>query len=290
MTEKYKIIITGSDGFIGRVLFKRLKELGYDVCGMDIKNDAILDDIRKENNVECVLKNAKPDIVIHLAALAGVRKSLEIPDQYFETNITGTYWLLKWALRTGVKKFLFASSSSVYGNEVSPLSETMECNSQMSPYAVSKKGAEMVCRMFSAKIPVIVFRPFTVYGENGREDMVVRKLIEAGRKGTEFVKYGDGRSARGYTHVDDLADGIIKLIDYEPKDNFATFNLGGSEVITLNKLIKIVKSKYPNLKVREVPMPEVDVRYSYADIRKADKKVGWKPRHKFKNEIIKLCQ
>jgi len=284
-----KILLTGDRGFIGTNLKNKLKELGHEVCGMDIAGDASLDDISKEHNVECELKNTKPDVIIHLAALAGVRKSLKIPDEYYKVNITGTHWLLKWAIRTGVKKFLFASSSSVYGDGESPLKEKMECNSQLSPYAVSKKAAEMVCKMFSRKIPVIVFRPFTVYGPKGRPDMVIGEILRAGRENTEFVKYGDGKSSRGYTHVDDLTDGIIKLLDYQPKDNYEVFNLGGSEVIFLNELIKIVKSKFPFLKIREIPMPEVDVLHSNADIKKARKKVGWEPKRKFKEELLKLC-
>lgn len=284
-----KILITGDRGFIGTNLKEKLKALGHDVCGMDIKGDQALDDISKEHNVECELKNIKSDVIVHLAALAGVRHSLEVPDEYYKVNVLGTHWLLKWASRTGVKKFLFASSSSVYGDNVSPLKEKMECNSQLSPYAVSKKAAEMVCKMFSRKIPVIVFRPFTVYGPKGRPDMVIGEILRAGRENTEFVKYGDGKSSRGYTHVDDLTDGIIKLLDYEPKDNYEVFNLGGAEVISLNQLIKIVMMKFPCLKIREITMPDVDVLHSHADISKARKKVGWKPIKNFKEELLNLC-
>lgn len=284
-----RILLTGSEGFIGKVLMKKLRDLGHEVIGMDIKRDCLLDDISKEVNVECAVKNTMPEFIIHLGALAGVRKSLEIPDKYFETNVTGTYWLLKWAKKMGVKKFLFASSSSVYGGKESPLKENMNCDSQLSPYAVSKRSAELVCKMFSKYLPVIVFRPFTVYGTNGRQDMVVGELLKAGKEGREFIKYGDGNSARGYTHVEDLTDGIIKLLNYEPNEGFDIFNIGGSEVVKLNELIEIVKENYPKLKIKEIKMPDVDVYYSYADISKMKEKVGWQPIKKFKEEIKKLC-
>jgi len=286
-----KVFITGYKGFIGSHLTSKLKNLGYEVSGMDIQSSKA-ENITYLPSVEFCIKKYKPDIIIHLAALAGVRKSLEEPDEYFKVNITGTYNVLLVAQKWGIKKVLIASSSSVYGNQKSPLREDMICDNQISPYALSKKGTELVCKYFSnvCKLPVIVFRPFTVYGENGRPDMVIGKIIDCAKNNKEFIKYGNGNSARGYTHVDDLTDGIIKLLDYQPDNNFKVFNLGGNEVIKLNDLIDIVKSQFPDLKIKEIPMPEVDVKYSYANINKAFNLVGWKPKRIFKEEIIKLCQ
>lgn len=284
-----KILVTGHKGFIGTHLVKKLEKLGHKVFGMD-KVISGAEDINYLPSCRAIIKKAKPDIVIHLAALVGVRKSLEEPKEYFETNVFGTNNILTACEELGIKKVLVASSSSVYGNQESPLTEDMICDKQASPYAISKKGTEMVCSYFSNKLPIIVFRPFTVYGENGRPDMVIAKLINAGKNDTEFTKYGNGESARGYTHVDDLTDGIVKLLGYTPENNFEIFNLGGSEVIKLNDLINIIKEQYPNLKVKEVPMPEVDIKYSYAGIDKAFQQVGWKPKKIFNKEIIKLCQ
>lgn len=284
-----KILITGSSGFIGSNLVKKLESLGHEVSNMDIQTSSV-EDITYLPSVGFYLKKYKPEIIIHLAALAGVRKSLDEPDKYFETNITGTYNVLLGATEHQVKKVLVASSSSVYGNQESPLREDMICDNQISPYAISKKGTELVCRYFSKLIPVTIFRPFTVYGKDGRNDMVIGKLIDAGKNNKEFIKYGNGESSRGYTHIDDLTDGIIKLLDYTPDDNFEIFNLGGNEVVSLNELITIIKTRFPLLKIKEMPMPEVDVERNYADIGKAFNKVGWKPIKIFKEEILKLCQ
>lgn len=282
-----KILLTGDAGFIGSALRIKLEKAGHSVFGMDIKRGGA-EDIRKIENVRNVMEIVKPEMIIHLAALAGVRESLRVPDQYFETNILGTYWILLMAEHFGVKKVLVASSSSVYGGAESPLVETMECNKQLSPYAMSKKGTEMVCAMQSRNLPVIVFRPFTVYGENGREDMVIGQMLKAVKNNTEFTKFGDGSSSRGYTHLDDLGNGIIKLLDYTPRNNYEVFNLGGSEVITLNELIDLFKSKYQSLKIKEVPKPDVDPMQNLADISKAKELIGWSPVKKFREEIIKI--
>jgi len=294
-----EILITGHKGYIGSHLVPKLKKLGYDVYGADIK-DGEKFDIREEGSVIGMIKTQSvdsesiesPDIIIHLAARTGVRDSILEPEDYFRTNITGTYLLLKYATEYNVKKVLVASSSSVYGNSVPPLNEEMRCDSQLSPYAVSKRASELVCKLFP-KLEIVVFRPFTVYGgdfNKMRKDMVVYKLINAARNNEVFEKYGKGDSIRGYTHIDDLCDGIIKLIDYKPKNNFEIFNLGGVEKIRLNDLIDIVKEEYPDLKVKQVPMPPLDVYQSWADISKAKKLLGWSPKRNFKEEIKKLCQ
>jgi len=277
-----KILLTGNSGFIGTHLEKKLKELGYDVKGYDLKDGY---DIRNEAQVEDVMKNFLPDIIIHLAALTGVRKSLEMPKEYFETNITGTFYLLKAAQKYGVKNFLSASSSSVYGDS-DIMREDIVCEHQLSPYAVSKKAGELLCKM--SNVSTIVFRPFTVYGENGRKDMAIYKLIKAGKEGTVFQKYGED-SSRGYTNVHDLVDGIVKLIDYKPEDNFEIFNLGGNEVVKLDDLINIVRGEFPKLKVETVERNKADTQHNAADISKAES-IGYKPVRDFRTEIIKLCK
>jgi len=285
-----KILLTGDKGFIGTHLKKRLKELKYKVYGFDIKTSS-LQDIRNILKVMNVFHRVKPDIVIHLAALTGVRESVKNPKGYFNTNVNGTTNIIERAKKSGVKKFLFASSSSVYGEQKSPLKENMICNYQLSPYAKSKRAGELICLSNAdEKMPIIAFRPFTVYGKNGRINMVVRKIIKAAKTGKVFYKYGDGNSSRGYTNVHDLVDGIIKLIDYKPKDNFEIFNLGGAEVIKLNDLVEIVRNKFPNLKVEQTRKSSADVVNSFADISKAKRLLGWSPKRKFKEEIEKLCQ
>jgi len=282
-----RILVTGDNGFIGTHLCKYLVSLGHEVFGMDIKRGQ-QDDIRKVENVRAIFEETKPEVVIHLAALAGVRNSLMAPDKYFETNVTGTYWVLLFAEKYKAR-VLVASSSSVYGNGGMGLKETLPCNHQLSPYAVSKKGTEMVCQYFGDRIPVVVFRPFTVYGENGRQDMVVAKMKQALEAGKPFTKFGDGSSARGYTNVHDLCEGIESLIHYPmPDKDFQIFNLGGSELVTLNELISIFRSKYPDLKVEEVKKPEVDPQMNMANVDKIKQATGWQPKRNFKEELLKI--
>jgi UDP-glucuronate 4-epimerase len=283
-----KILITGNKGFIGTHLEKALSEnKDFDVYGCDIKR-RLTEDIRNEMAMKALFGKVKPDVVIHLAALPGVRESEKRPLDYIDTNIWGTYNLLKMSEKYGVKNFLFASSSSVCVSEKCPIKETMPTDYQLSLYSITKRTGESLCYMFK-NVPTVVFRPYTVYGENGREKMVVRKLITAAKNGEVFEKYGDGKQIRGYTNVHDLVDGIIKLIDYKPKDNFEIFNLGGIEKIRLNDLIKMVKKVYPKLKVEQVERHPADVNASWADITKAKKVLGWEPKRNFKEEIIKLC-
>lgn len=282
-----RILITGDEGFIGTHLTKYLNGLGHQVFGMDIKRGQ-QEDIRRVENVRGVFGAVKPEVVIHLAALAGVRNSLMAPDKYFETNVTGTYWILLFAQQYKVKT-LVASSSSVYGQGGMGVKEDMPCNHQLSPYAVSKKAMEMVCRYFGDTMPVVVFRPFTVYGENGRQDMVIGKMKKALQENTEFEQYGDGSSSRGYTNVHDLCQGIESLVNYPlPEQAFEIFNLGGAEKICLKDLVELFKSKHPELKVKVVEKLSVDPQENMADLTKIKEATGWQPKRNFREELLKI--
>ena len=286
-TNKMRILLTGDKGFIESHLQVKLRNLGFIVNGYDLK---VGYDIRNRRQVDQAFSLFKPRVVIHLAALTGVRLSEQIPAEYFKTNVMGMYNVLEEAKKRGVDNFLFASSSSVYGNEAKcPLRENMEKN-PISIYGLTKHIGEMMCKQFSKYFPVVVFRPFTVYGEQGRKGMVIRRLITAGRKNKTFYRFGDGNSKRGYTNVHDLNDGIVKLIDYRPTNNFEDFNLGGSEIIKLNDLIDLMGEQFPNLKVEEINRNSADVLESYADTYKVYKEIGWEPKRDFKKEIKKLCR
>jgi len=292
------IFLTGSEGFIGGHLWKKLKELGHEVKGFDLKsgerfsldgfNFFETQDIRQYYKVEQSMKKFNPDIVIHLAALAGVRESLKNPQDYYETNVIGTHNVLQASKECKVKKVLVASSSSVYGDQQNPLNEMMRCDKPLSPYAVSKIGAEMVCQYFERWLPISIFRPFTVFGKNGREEMVVAKLIKAAKEKTEFTMYGDGSSSRGYTYVGDLIDGIIKLMKYLP-NGCEIFNLGGAEEIKLSELVEIVKGELGEFPIKQEDYHFADVKHNLADVSKAKDLLGWKPTRKFRDEIVKLC-
>lgn len=281
-----KILLTGSAGFIGIHLERALLKLGHEVLGYDLKISA-LQDIRNLQVLSDTFDSFNPEVVIHLAALAGVRESVKSPIEYLTTNINGTYNLLRFSEEYGVKKFLFASSSSVYGNQECPLRENMEC-APVSVYGFSKYAGELLCKMFD-KVPTIVFRPFTVYGEGGRPEMVVGKLLGCAKNNKVFSQYGDGLSVRGYTNVHDLVDGIVKLLDFKPDNNFEVFNLGGSQVIELRKLVEFVRSFFPNLKVKQVASNPLDMFSSYADTSKAKALLDWQPIRSFNDEIETLC-
>ena len=294
-----KIFLTGSEGFIGGHLRERLEKLGHKVKGFDLRSNESFSinglvfferqDIRQYYKVEQSMREFSPDIVIHLAALAGVRESLENPQDYFETNIIGTYNVLESAMRCKAKNVIVASSSSVYGDQKNPLNEKMRCDKPLSPYAASKIGTETVCQYFGRWLPISIIRPFTVFGENGRKEMVVPKLIRAAKEKTEFTMYGDGSSSRGYIYVGDLVDGIVKLMGYLPS-GCEIFNLGGAEEIRLSELVEIVRGELGDFPIRQEDHHFADVRHNLADISKAKNLLGWRPTRKFRDEIVKLCR
>ena len=298
--DKSKIYITGNLGFIGSHLEKELKELGHKTKGFDIKNGGSFkwddgfthyekQDIRKLYEVEQSIGDFKPDVVIHLAALAGVRESLENPQDYFETNITGTYNVLLASKKYKVKNVLVASSSSVYGDHDNPLHEEVNCCKPLSPYAASKIGTEAICQYFGKWLPVNIFRPFTVFGSGVREVSVFHQLIESAKNKTEFIMYGDGSSSRGYTYVGDLVDGIVKLMNYFPQ-GCDVLNLGGSEEISLRELIEIVKNELGDFPIKQEDYHFADIKHSLADTTKAEKLIDWKPTRRFKDELVALCR
>lgn len=303
-----KIFVTGYLGFIGGHLLKKLKELKYQVKGFDIKASESFDfitddkqkvqclkaqDIRKYDRVYQSMRKFKPDIVIHLAALAGVRNSVEEYNDFYTTNINGTHNVLRAAVSIeGVSKVLVASSSSVYGDCENPLIESKESWQALSPYAISKRGTEEVAKYFSKWLQVITFRPFTVFGSEGRSDMVLGKLFKAIKTKTAFTQYGDGSSSRGYTSVHDLIDGIIKLMDYNPKKfghNYELFNLGGQEEIHLKDLIRIVEEEKGKFKIKIEKHHFADPLHNLADISKAKNLIGFNPKRSFEKELRKLC-
>lgn len=280
-----KILITGNRGFLGGHIQKRLEFLGYDVYGFDIKND-FAEDIRNKEYLDTIFSITKPNIVIHLAARPGVRKSDIIPDEYITTNIIGTKNVLDCCKKHKVSKVLVASSSSVYGEQSDVLlSEEMYCENPKSIYAMTKKAVETLCKLSENK--VIVFRPFSVYGENGRPDMAIGELLNIYKNGGIFYKYGNGNSVRTYTNVEDFVDCIVKLMDYEQKEKYEVFNIGGSEKISLNRLLEIMKSLF-DLQIEEISFNNLDVTSSCANITKAEKILNWKPTRIFEDEIKKL--
>ena len=233
------------------------------------------------------------DVVLHLAARAGVRPSIEQPSLYARTNVLGTVNVLDAAVRGGTGKFLFASSSSVYGatDEV-PFRESAALRRTYSPYAATKVAGEQLCSAYSHLhgLPVVVLRFFTVYGPGQRPDLAIHKFTRAIHEGHPITQYGDGTSRRDYTYVDDVVHGIRGAADYRRAD-FDIFNIGESETTSLRELITAIENATDKKAVidRQPDQPG-DMPATWADISKARLLLGYKPRTKIAEGIPKFVE
>lgn len=293
-------LVTGAAGFIGSRTCEMLVRDGHRVVGLDNLNDAYDPrmkehrlaqlkrlpgftfhklDISDRSSLE-VLKGAVPrfDAVINLAARAGVRASVENPWAFYETNVTGTLNMLELCRQTSVPKFLLASTSSIYGeNPPYPTPETASSSEPLQPYAASKKGAEVMAHAYHHLygIDVSVVRYFTVYGPAGRPDLAMFRFCQWIREGRPVRVNGNGEQSRGFTYLDDIARGTIlalKPLGYE------IINLGGHEVITINKLIALLEEVTgQKAKVEYGPPNLADMFSNWADVSKAGQLLGWEP-------------
>ena len=233
------------------------------------------------------------DVVLHLAARAGVRPSIEQPSLYARTNVLGTVNILDAAVRGGTGKFLFASSSSVYGatDEV-PFRESAALRRTYSPYAATKVAGEQLCSTYSHLhgLPVVVLRFYTVYGPGQRPDLAIHKFTRAIHEGRPITQYGDGTSRRDYTYVDDVVHGIRGAADYRRAD-FDIFNIGESETTSLRELIAAIENATGKKAVidRQPDQPG-DMPATWADISKARLLLGYKPRTKIAEGIPKFVE
>ncbi|SFI38424.1 GDP-mannose 4,6-dehydratase [Halpernia frigidisoli] len=248
-------------------------------------------DIRDYEGLEKIFKSNKIDFIIHLAALAGVRPSIEKPLEYQEVNIKGTQNLFELCNKYNIKKFVCASSSSVYGNNKKiPFSETDNVDNPISPYAATKKCGEIIGHAYHSlyNIDMIQLRFFTVYGPRQRPDLAIHKFCKLMANNEEIPFFGDGSTARDYTFIDDIIDGVLKSIQYlEVNENvYEIINLGESEVITLEEMIATLENAL-NLKakINKLPMQQGDVQRTNADIAKARKLLGYEPQTNFQNGI-----
>ena len=236
--------------------------------------------------------NISYDAVINLAARAGVRQSVENPWDYIDTNVTGTLNLLQLCRETEVKKFVLASTSSLYGaNNPLPFSEEANTDGPLSPYAASKKGAESLCHSYHHLygIDVTIFRFFTVYGPAGRPDMSAFRFVHWISEGKPVTVYGDGKqSSRDYTYLEDIARGVIaglKPLKYE------VINLGSDSPIVLIDTIRLIEELVGKEAIlSHHPFHPADVRATWADIRKAEKLLGWCPQVSFRQGITALVE
>lgn len=253
-------------------------------------------DIRQKNGLEEIFKNNKIDLVIHLAALAGVRPSIERPLEYEEVNVKGTMNLWELCKEFNIKKFICASSSSVYGNNAkTPFAETDNVDNPISPYAATKKCGEILGHVYHHlyDIDMIQLRFFTVYGPRQRPDLAIHKFTKLISEGKEVPCYGDGNTARDYTYVDDIIDGILKSIIYLESNShiYEIINLGESEVITLSEMLSTIEKALGRTANKKIlPMQPGDVKKTNANITKAQTLIGYKPATDFQNGIKKFME
>lgn len=294
-----KILVTGAAGFIGSHLCERLISQGYTVKGLD-NFDAFYERKVKESNIKTLLKSDKfelidgdirnardvqavctdgIDTIVHLAAKAGVRPSIEDPCGYTDVNINGTVVMLEAARKFKINKFIFASSSSVYGNNKKvPFSETDNVDNPISPYAATKKAGELICCTYHNlyKIDISCLRFFTVYGPRQRPDLAIHKFAKLISQGKSIPMYGDGSMMRDFTYIDDIIDGTFAAI--EKCSGFEIYNLGESKSVRLDDLIKeMEKAIGKRAKIEKFPLQPGDVEKTFADISKAKKMLGYNP-------------
>ena len=309
------ILVTGGAGFIGSHLCGRLLREGYTVICLDnfdsfydpnikIKNiegmgkkfpnqfELITGDIRNYEHLTETFKKNRIDSVVHLAARAGVRPSINNPLLYQDVNIRGTIVLLEACKEFGIKDFIFASSSSVYGeNQRVPFSEKDLDIQPISPYGATKRAGELLCyshhHLYGMNIACL--RIFTAYGPRQRPEMAIYKFTRLIEQGENIPIYGDGSSRRDYTYIDDLIEGILAVMHHHK--GFEIYNLGESQTTSLNELIRLIEEafgKKANVEMLE-PQPG-DVSITYADISRAERKLGYHPKIKIEEGIKRFVE
>jgi len=304
-------LVTGAAGFIGARTAELLIKDGHTVLGIDNLNEAYdmrMKDYRlqrlqamdgftfrkldiSDKSIIDELKDQKYDGVINLAAWAGVRASVKNPWIYVDSNMTGTLNMLELCRQTGTRKFVVASTSSIYGaNPPYPTPESASSSEPLQPYAASKKGAEVMAHAYHHlyDIDVTVVRFFTVYGPAGRPDLSIFRFVQWVSEGRPVRVNGNGEQSRGFTYIDDIARGVIlalKPVGYE------IINLGGHEVITINNLIKLVEDIVgKKADVQYGPPDPADMRSNWADVSKAGGLLGWEPQYGMRAGIEKLVE
>jgi UDP-glucuronate 4-epimerase len=302
-----RILITGGAGFIGSHLVERLLRDGHEVSVLDDFNDfydpkikraniaafakqiAVHDvDLRDAKKVANVFQKEKFDAIFHLAARAGVRPSIQQPQLYYDTNVAGTLHLLEGARTSGVERFIFASSSSVYGAAKKiPFTESEHLTQTLSPYAATKIAGEFLCSTYSHlyKMRIVALRYFTVYGARQRPDLAIHQFTRKIHSGEAIDQFGDGTTRRDYTYIDDIIQGTMAALKYD-RPMFDVFNLGESETIQLKDLIAAIeKALGKKAKVNRLPEQPGDMPLTCADISKARKLLGYNPKTKFEDGL-----
>jgi len=307
------IFVTGGAGFIGSHLIDNLLKKSDNIICIDNLNEFYNPNIKKLNQVnhyeydhyefykgdildeglvKSIFKKHDIEIVIHLAAMAGVRPSISNPSIYTEVNIIGTRILLDAMVESNVERLIFASSSSVYGNNKKiPFYEDDSVDRPISPYAATKKMGELLCHTYHHiyELNISLLRFFTVYGPRQRPEMAIHQFVRNALNSEPIIVFGDGSTARDYTYIDDIIDGIILSI--ESDDRYMIYNLGNSEPIKLSNLISIIAEATgaePILEYQEIP--QGDVLQTYADIHRAQNNLKYDPKTEMQDGIAKFVK
>jgi UDP-glucuronate 4-epimerase len=305
-----RVLVTGGAGFIGSHLVEKLLAAGHAVVILDDFNDFYDPQIKHANiagfakdvtvchvdlrdgaAVRNLFHREKVDAIAHLAARAGVRPSIQHPQLYCDTNVSGTLHLLEAARVTGVERFIFASSSSVYGaSKTIPFSEEQHLIQTLSPYGATKVAGEFLCSTYSHlyQMRIVALRYFTVYGPRQRPDLAIHQFTRRIYAGQPIDQFGDGSTRRDYTYIDDVIQGTMAALQYQGP-LYDVFNLGESETIQLKELISAIENALgKKAKVNRLPEQPGDMPLTYADISKARKLLGYKPTTKLSEGLQKF--
>ena len=307
------VLVTGAAGFVGSTLVERLLEEGRRVVGLDSFDPfypeeqkqrnlaAALDhdafrlervDIRDAATVERVFAEGGFEGVVHLAALAGVRPSLERPAEYADVNVRGTSVVLEAAARHGAPRVVFASSSSVYGERAEgPFRETDPVERPVSPYAATKRAGELVAHTFhhALGLSVTCARIFTAYGPRQRPDLAIRKFADCMRRGEALPVFGDGSALRDFTYVDDLVDGLVRALDTDL--GFAILNFGAGRQVSVLEVVKTLERALElTARIEWLPPQTGDVPRTWAEIGAARDALGYHPRVSFEEGVARFVR
>lgn len=304
-----KVLLTGAAGFIASHLAERLLAGGTEVVGLDNFDD-FYDPAVKEQNLSTVREHGgfalvrgdirdrdvleslpEIDTVVHVAARAGVRPSIADPVLYYDVNVNGTLQLLELARMRGIERFVFASSSSIYGNhDEVPFSEDHRVDHPISPYAATKKAGELMAHSYAHLfgITCLCLRFFTVYGPRQRPDLAIHKFARLMMAGEEIPMFGDGTSQRDYTYIDDVLQGVMGGVNWvvENPGGYAIVNLGESRTVELREMIQVLAQELGvEPRIRRLPMQPGDVERTYADISRARELLGYDPSWDFRDGV-----
>lgn len=319
----YTLLVTGGAGFIGSHISEALLKEGNKVIIVDSFNEFYSADVKQRNVQEIedacrrnkipdehltikrgdirdkalideIFSNYNIDCVIHLAAYAGVRPSIENPELYYDVNVSGTLFLLEAMRKYNVGRMVFASSSSVYGNNRKiPFSESDTVDNPISPYAATKKAGELLCYTYSHlyNIKTACLRFFTVYGPRQRPDLAIYKFTKLILENQEIPFFGDGNTRRDYTYIDDIADGVLKAVKWtsQADNEYDIFNLGENHTISLSEMVHTIEEVLGRpARLKMLPKQAGDVEITNADINKARTILNYNPKTKFEEGIQKF--